>query len=53
MEKLRVVPFSPGKYINLAPSSAFISEVPMRFFLPLTNYYLTQTQLNKILCHRF
>ena len=49
IEKLRVVEFSPGKYINLASSSPLIENLSECFSLPLTNYHLNQTQINKVL----
>ena len=49
IEKFRVVEFNPGRYINLASSSAFIKSISNNFSLPLTNYHLTQSQINKVL----
>jgi len=53
VEKFRVVEFSPGKYINLASSSAFIKSLADNFSLPLTNFHFSQAQLNMVLGHRF
>jgi len=53
IEKLRVVEFSQGNYINLASSSLFINRLSEYFSLPLTNYYLTKSQINKVLSLRF
>jgi len=52
IEKFRVVEIGPGKYINLATSSAFVKNIARGFSLPPTNYYLSQTKINKVLCHR-
>jgi len=53
IEKFRVVEFGQGKYINLATSSAFIKNLSRNTSLPLANFYFSQTQINKVLCHRF
>jgi transposase len=53
IEKFRVVEIGQGKYINLATSSSFIKCLSRDFSLPLTNYYLTQTHINKVLSHHF
>jgi transposase len=53
IEKLRVVEFSHGNYINLASSSVLIKDLSECFSLPLTNYFFTQSQINKVLSHRF
>lgn len=41
------------KYINTATSSGFINDLSERFKLPLTNYFLTETQIKSILNHKF
>ena len=53
IEKLRVVEFSHGSYINLAASSLLIKNLSEYFSLPLTNYFLTQSQINMMLNLRF
>ena len=53
IEKLRVVEFSRGNYINLASSSLLIDDLSECFSLPLTNYFLTQSQINIVLSFRF
>lgn len=40
------------KYINTTKSTAFINELSERLKLPLTNYYLSDTQINSILNHK-
>lgn len=40
------------KYINTTKSTAFINELSERIKLPLTNYYLSDTQINSILNHK-
>ena len=41
------------KYINTTKSTDFIHELAKRLNLPLTNYYLTETQIKSILNHKF
>jgi transposase len=53
IEKLRVVEFSRGNYINLASSSLLIDDLSEYFSLPLTNYFFTQSQINTVLSLRF
>lgn len=42
-----------NKYINTTRSTNFIHELTQRLNLPLTNYYLTETQIESILKHKF
>ena len=41
------------KYINTATSTAFINNLAQKTNLPLTNYFLTETQIKSILNHKF
>ncbi len=41
------------KYINTATSSGFINDLSEMSGLPLTNYFLTETQIRSILNHKF
>ena len=41
------------KYINTTTSSHFIIELEQKLNLPLTNYFLTETQINTIMHHKF
>jgi len=41
------------KYINTTTSSSFITELSEKLKLPLTNYFLTETQIKSILNHKF
>ena len=41
-----------NKYINTTRSTNFIHELTQRLNLPLTNYYLTETQIESILKHK-
>ena len=40
------------KYINTTTSSDFINDLSEMFKLPLTNYFLTETQIRSILNHK-
>lgn len=42
-----------NKYINTTKSTDFIHELAQKLKLPLTNYYLTETQIKSILNHKF
>jgi len=42
-----------NKYINTTKSTNFIYELSRKLKLPLTNYYLTETQIKSILNNRF
>ena len=53
IEKFSVVEFSPGKHVNLASSSPFIKRLANDYSLPLTNFYLSNAQINIVLSHRF
>ena len=41
------------KYINTTTSSDFINDLSKMLKLPLTNYFLTETQIRSILNHKF
>lgn len=41
------------KYINTSTSSGFINDLSEMLRLPLTNYFLTKTQIKSILNHKF
>jgi len=41
------------KYINTTTSSKFINDLSGMLGLPLTNYFLTETQIKSILNHKF
>ena len=43
---------SESKYINLATNSHFIEDLSKLLGLPLTHYYLTDTQINSIVNHK-
>lgn len=41
------------KYINTTTSSMFINELSNKLRLPLTNYFLSETQIKSIMNHKF
>ncbi|HHU12429.1 MAG TPA: ATP-binding protein [Clostridiaceae bacterium] len=52
MRTFRVVQISDRKWINLTRSSDFIKALARKTKLPLTNYFLQPSQLNRMLTHR-
>ncbi len=50
--QLRVVKCSNNNYINIAKSSSLITELSRKFNLPFDSYYLTNTQLKKVLSNK-
>ena len=49
----KVAKVSDRKYINLARSSSFIKDFSESTGLPLTSYFLGNTEIQKVLSHRF
>ena len=49
VEKFRVVKFDADRYINITASSDFIKELSSELSLPLTNFYLKSSQINKVI----
>lgn len=49
----RVVEISDRKYINLTRKTAFIKEFAEFTNLSLTSYFLSESEIKKILSHRF
>ena len=49
----RVAKISDRKYMNLARNSVFIKTLSGKTKLPLTSYFLTNTDIQKMLSHRF
>lgn len=49
----RLAKVSDRKYINLTRSSTFIKEFSLQTGLPLTSYFLGNTEIKKVLSHRF
>lgn len=42
-----------NKYINWAASTDFIKSLVRNYELPITNYFLTYSQIKKVLTHKF
>ena len=42
-----------NKYINISFNSKFINELAERYDLPLTHYLLSETQIKKVMNHKF
>lgn len=53
MRDFRVAKISDRKYINLTRSSLFIKNLADQTGLPLTSYFLVNTDIKKVLSHRF
>lgn len=49
----RLAKVSDRKYINLTRNSTFIKEFSLQTGLPLTSYFLGNTDIKKVLSHRF
>lgn len=49
----RLAKISDRKYINLTRNSSFIKEFSLQTGLPLTSYFLGNTEIKKVLSHRF
>lgn len=49
----RIAKVSDRKYINLTKSSSFIKEFKAQTGLPLTSYFFSNEDINKVLGHRF
>ena len=52
-KQFRAARVSERKYINLTRNSTFIREFAQKTELPLTSYFLTESQIKKMLSHRF
>ena len=53
MRSLRLVKLEEDRYINITASSGLIKELAQATGLPLTNYFLNEAQIKKVLNHRF
>ena len=49
----KAVKISDKKYINLAKKSDFITSLAAKTGLPLSSYFLSESQIKKMLSHRF
>lgn len=53
MRSLRLVKIEEDRYVNIASASEIIKELAQITGLPLTNYFLNEAQIKKVLNHRF
>lgn len=53
IKEFKLVKEDEGKYINLTSTNKFIRTVTDEMSLPLTNFYLNDKQIQKMLEHRF
>ncbi len=53
MKSFRVVEYQHNKFINITSSSDFIKSLSADLSLPLTNYFLDNSQLKKVLSSSF
>lgn len=53
IKQFKAAEISENKYINLTRNSSFIKEFAERTGLPLTSYFLSGSQIKKMLSHRF
>lgn len=52
-KEFRIVKISPKKYINLSRKTGFIDYLSNLTSLPLTSYFLSDSDIKKMLSHRF
>jgi transposase len=53
MKKFKVVQVSPNKYINLTPTSPLVRSISKKHMLPVSNYFLSNLDIKKVLAHKF
>ena len=53
MRDFRAAKISERKYINLSRNTSFIRDLTNITSLPLTSYFLTDSQIKKMLSHKF
>ncbi len=49
----RLVKLEQDRYVNITPSSEFIKSLAAELGLPITNYFLNESQIKKMLNHKF
>jgi transposase len=49
----RLVKLEQDKYVNITSSSEFIKDLAAELELPITSYFLNESQINKMLNHKF
>ncbi len=53
IREFRVVKLEHNKYVNITSSSKFIKSLSVELKLPITNYFLNESQIKKMLSHKF
>lgn len=53
IREFRAVKLERDKYVNITPGSDFIKSLAAELGLPITNYFLNESQIKKMLKHRF
>jgi len=53
IREFRIVKLEPNKYVNITPSSKFIKSLADELKLPITNYFLNESQIKKMLNYKF
>ena len=53
IREFRVVKLEQDKYVNITASSELVKSLAADTRLPITNYYLNESQIDKMLKHRF
>ena len=49
----RLVKLEQDNYVNITPSSEFIKDLAAELGLPITSYFLNESQIKKMLNHKF
>lgn len=52
IREFRVVKLEQDKYVNITPTSELIKDLATELELPITNYYLNESQIKKMLNHK-
>lgn len=52
IREFRVVKLEQDKYVNITASSGFIKNLAADLGLPITNYFLNESQIKKVLKHK-
>ena len=53
IREFRIVKLEPNKYVNITPSSKFIKSLSAELKLPITNYFLNESQIKMMLNYKF
>lgn len=53
IREFRIVKLERDKYVNITASSDFIKSLAAELELPITNYFLNEPQIKKMLKHKF